>query len=242
MELAADRVSKSFGPKKVLNELSLELREGDIYCLVGPNGSGKTTLMGILASVTRPESGRVTLDETNVLENRTAYRRKVGFLSHSSMLYSQLTARENLRLLGSLYGVKDLTNRVEIMLEQVGLASDGDELVKNFSRGMVQRLSIARAFLHNPQILLLDEPYSGLDQGAVTMLTEILKRFSLHKRIVILTSHNLEAGLDVATRAGILFGHRIAHETEGKPAREFVTRYFSLIGHEGGSPGESCFS
>ena len=230
MELTARDIVKGFGDRVVLRGLSLSVREGDVYVLVGPNGSGKTTLMNILASATRPDSGRVMLDQEVVAARRAEYRRKVGFLSHSSMLYSHLTARENLFFFGGLYGVSELASRVDIMLEQVGLRTDGDELVRNFSRGMVQRLSIARAFLHNPRILLLDEPYSGLDQAAVSMLTGILKKFSLHKRIVVLTSHNLEAGLEVATRGGILFGHRISHEPEGKPGRGFVNEYLSLIG------------
>jgi heme exporter protein A len=234
VELIARDISKRFGERVVLRNLSLSVREGEVYVLVGPNGSGKTTLMNILASVARPDSGHIRLDETDVASIRNSYRRRVGFLSHPSMLYSQLTARENLRFLGSLYGVKDLANRIEMMLGQVGLQSEGDELVRNFSRGMLQRLSLARAFLHNPGVLLLDEPYSGLDQAAISMLTDILKKFSLHRRIVILTSHNLEAGLDVATRGGILFGQRISHESDGKPDASFVTKYLSLIGGEGG--------
>ena len=230
MELSARDIVKGFGEKPVLRGLSLRIREGDVYVLVGPNGSGKTTLMNILATATRPDSGSVVLDEKDVAAARTEYRRMVGFLSHSPMLYSHLTARENLFFFGGLYGVGDLANRVEVMLEQVGLKADGDEIVRNYSRGMVQRLSIARAFLHNPRVLLLDEPYSGLDHAAVSMLTGILKKFSLHKRIVVLTSHNLEAGLEVATRGGILFGHRIHHESEGKPGTSFLDKYVSLIG------------
>jgi heme exporter protein A len=229
VELAARDITKRFGEREVLRRLSITVREGEVYVLVGPNGSGKTTLLNILASVTRADSGEVRLDDVEVARNRNMYRKRVGFLSHSSMLYSQLTARENLRFLGNLYGVGDLANRIEIMLEQVGLKSEGDEVVKNFSRGMLQRLSIARAFLHNPGILLLDEPYSGLDQAAVSMLTDILEKFSLHKRIVILTSHNLEVGLDVATRGGILYDGRISHESHGKPEAGFVKEYISLI-------------
>jgi heme exporter protein A len=237
VELKAEGIIKRFGEKEVLKDLSLTVQEGEVYVLVGPNGSGKTTLMSILASVMRPDSGHVQLGGENVIVDRAGYRRRVGFLSHAPMLYSNLTARENLSFLGCLYGVEGLASRVEMMLEQVGLESDGDEVVRNFSRGMVQRLSIARAFLHNPQILLLDEPYSGLDQAAVHMLTAILRKFSLHKRIVILTSHNLEAGMDVATRGGILFGRQICHESSEKLDKAFVEKYLSLIQGKGSVTG-----
>ena len=237
VELKAEGITKRFGEKEVLKGLSLTVQEGEVYVLVGPNGSGKTTLMNILASVMRPDSGQVRLGSENVAMDKTGYRRKVGFLSHAPMLYSQLTARENLMFLGSLYGVEGLESRVEIMLEQVGLQSDADEAVRNFSRGMVQRLSIARAFLHNPQVLLLDEPYSGLDQAAVNMLTSILRKFSLHKRIVVLTSHNLEVGMDVATRGGVLFGRSICLESSEKPDRAFIKEYLSLIQGEQATTG-----
>ncbi len=232
MELVAENIEKSFGSKVVLKDLTLCVREGEIYLLVGPNGSGKTTLMSILASAMRPDSGRVRLDDLQVQKDRSIYRKQVGFLSHDSMLYSRLTARENLLFIGSLYGLEGLKNRVELLLEEVGLEHDADELVRNFSRGMLQRLSIARALVQNPRVLLLDEPYSGLDLAAVSSLTAMLKGFSLHKRIVVLTSHNLETCADVATRGGILFDHTIAHETNSRPDGDFRTKYLSLLGRQ----------
>jgi heme exporter protein A len=230
MELAAENIEKSFGSKIVLRGLTLNVRDGEIYLLVGPNGSGKTTLMSILASAMRPDSGHVRLDDLEVKRDRIGYRKQVGFLSHNSMLYSRLTARENLFFVGNLYGLKGLRNRVDLLLEEVGLEHDGDELVGNFSRGMLQRLSIARALIHNPRVLLLDEPYSGLDLAAASTLTGMLKGFSLHKRIVVLSSHSFEMCADVATRGGVLYDHSISYETDARPGGDFRARYLSLLG------------
>ena len=203
---------KAFGDHVVLRGVNLDVAEGECVALVGPNGAGKTTLLRILATLSKPSAGSVHLGGADLSEGSKEVRRRIGFISHQPLLYGDLTGEENLRFYGRMYDVADLEGRVSALLEQVGLTASRHEPVRAFSRGMKQRLAIARAFLHDPPVLLLDEPYTGLDRQAASMLDAVLQDVGVGSRAVLLTTHNLEHGLEISHRAVMLFGGVIAHE------------------------------
>ena len=195
---------KRFGPRRVLKELDLEVPQGQCLALIGPNGAGKTTLLRILAGLSRPNSGSVSIAGFDLRSAAEQARRRVGFLSHQPLLYDELTAQENLHFFGVMYDVPDLDARISALLAQVGLRRCRSDRVRTYSRGMKQRLSIARALLHTPEVLLLDEPYTGLDQGASEMLDEVLSQSITTSHTVVLTTHDLSQGLRFSQRAIIL--------------------------------------
>jgi heme exporter protein A len=207
-------LTKAFGHQAALRGVNLSLSEGEFLALFGPNGAGKTTLIRIIASLTRPTSGTVTLFGQDMAKAATSLRRHIGFISHNPLLYGDLTAEENLRFFARLYDLSDAGARIDAILEQVGLATRRRDPVRNFSQGMVQRLAIARATLcvHDPVIMLLDEPYTGLDLQAADMLRAVLQDLVASNRTVILTTHNLEQGLEMSDRVAILNRGKIAWE------------------------------
>ncbi len=207
-------LTKAFGHQVALRGVTLTLSEGEFLALFGPNGAGKTTLIRIIASLMHPTSGTVHLFGQDMARAATSLRRHIGFISHNPLLYGDLTAEENLRFFARLYDVPDANSRIDAALSQVGLAARRRDAVRNFSRGMVQRLAIARATLcvHNPAIMLLDEPYTGLDLQAADMLRSVLQDLAASNRTVILTTHNLEQGLEMCNRAAILNRGKVAWE------------------------------
>ncbi len=198
------KLVKRFGLKKVLRGLELEVQPGEFVALLGPNGAGKTTLLRILASLSRPTLGQVRVNGHALPGEAAAVRRSLGVLSHQPLLYGDLTAQENLLFYGRLFNVDGLDARVEEVLEMVGLAHRRLDLVRTFSRGMQQRLAIARAVIHDPQVLLLDEPYTGLDQDASAMLDGVLKKVAAQGRTVLMTSHDLARAGELAGRFDVL--------------------------------------
>ena len=205
---------KSFGHKAVLRGIDLEVADGQFLTLVGPNGAGKTTLIRILATLSKATSGTVTMDGFDPADDSVDIRRHIGLVSHQTLLYGDLTPDENLRFYGRMYDVPDLENRIGAMLRQVGLEGRRHDPVRTFSRGMQQRLAIARAILHRPSVLLLDEPDTGLDQHAAEMLHELLTTVGTKGRTVLMTTHNLERGLSMGDRVAILAGGRITYEAD----------------------------
>ena len=203
------KLTKAFGHHVALRGVDLEVAEGEFLTLFGPNGAGKTTLIRIIASLARPSSGAVHVCGQDLGREATAVRRQIGLISHNPLLYGDLTADENLRFFARMYDLPDASARIGAVLEQVGLASRRRDPVRTYSRGMVQRLTIARAVLHDPAIMLLDEPYTGLDLQAADMLGEELHDLAASNRTVILTTHNLEQGLEMCHRAAILNKGRI---------------------------------
>ncbi|MFB0533988.1 MAG: ABC transporter ATP-binding protein, partial [Anaerolineae bacterium] len=179
-----------------------------------PNGAGKTTLIRILAILSKATSGSVWMDGFDLADESVDIRRHMGLVSHQTLLYDDLTPDENLRFYGRMYDVPDLEDRIEAVLRQVGLEGRRHDPVRTFSRGMQQRLAIARAILHRPAILLLDEPDTGLDQQAAEMLHELLATVGTKGRTVLMTTHNLERGLSMGDRVAILAGGRIAYEAD----------------------------
>ena len=198
------KLVKRFGPKVVLRGLDFCVQPGEFVTLLGPNGAGKTTFLRILASLSRPSKGEVTLMGMRLPRQAGAVRQRLGVVSHQPLLYGDLTAEENLRFFGRMYGVGDLNHRIARMLELVGLTPRKGDLVRTFSRGMQQRLAIGRAVLHDPNIMLFDEPHTGLDQDACTMLDDVLRDVAARGRTVVMTSHDLARAADLASRFDVI--------------------------------------
>jgi heme exporter protein A len=206
------KVTKAFGHQVALRGLDLSVAEGEFLALFGPNGAGKTTLIRIIASLVRPTTGTVEVWGEDLSKAATALRRQIGLIAHNPLLYGDLTPDENLRFFARMYDLPDAGARIDAVLEQVGLAGRRRDPVRTFSRGMVQRLAIARAILHDPVIMLLDEPYTGLDLQAADMLRSVLQELAASNRTVILTTHNLEQGLEMCERAVVINRGKVVWE------------------------------
>ncbi len=202
-------LQKGFGDLPVLWELDLTLGWGEFLVLFGANGSGKTTLLRVLSAQTRPDGGAVRLAGFDLRRRAEAARRQVGVVAHRSFLYDDLTCRENLTFYGRLYSVPNLQERVAAVLERVGLSHRADRRVRSLSHGMQKRLAIARAILHQPALLLLDEPESGLDRASVATLAALLREWTATGRSVVMTTHNVELGLAWGSRSATLSGGRL---------------------------------
>ena len=205
-------VVKQYGLNPVLRGVDLSVEAGEFVTLVGPNGAGKSTLMGIIATLLRPSSGDVLVGGWRLPEQADRVRRHIGLVSHNSLLYRDMTAAENLTFFAKLYQLEDAEARVIEALRKVGLFARQRDPVGTFSRGMVQRLTIARATLHEPDVLLLDEPYTGLDQEATQLLDDLLREETARGRTILMITHDLGHGLGLADRLAILYGGRIARE------------------------------
>lgn len=205
--LEATALEKWYGPHPAVRGISFTLSSGEFLTLFGPNGAGKTTLLRLLAGSLRPTRGEIRFAGDDG-DDEHGWRRRIGVLSHQTYLYGQLTAEENLRFYGRLYGLRDLPSRIDALLEQVGLQDRRTELVRNFSRGMQQRLALARTLLHEPEMVLLDEPYTGLDPHAARMLRGVLEHLRDGRRTILLVTHNLSQGLELADRVVIQAGGR----------------------------------
>lgn len=211
--ITVKKLVKRFGLKTVLRGLDFEVQPGEFVALLGPNGAGKTTFLRILASLSRPSLGNVTVAGYQLPNEAAAVRARLGVVSHLPLLYGDLTAEENLRFYGRMYNIAALEARITEVLEMVGLEHRRRDLVRTFSRGMQQRLAIGRAVLHDPDVILFDEPYTGLDQDASSMLDEVLKTVAAKGRTVVMTSHDLVRAEDLATRFDILSRGVIAAST-----------------------------
>ena len=201
--LQASGLVREFGPLRAVDGVSFSLGAGQLMTVFGPNGAGKTTLLGILSGGLKPSAGEVVLRGNRLKSGDPEWHRRIGVLSHRSFLYGHLTLEENLRFFGKLFGLKDLLTRVPERLEQVGLADRAKSPARTLSRGMRQRLALARALLHDPEFVLLDEPYTGLDAHAASVLREVLASLKDGRRTVILVTHNISQGLELADRVAI---------------------------------------
>jgi heme exporter protein A len=198
------KLVKRFGLKTVLRGLDFHVEPGEFVAILGPNGAGKTTFLRILSSLSRPSLGEVRIAGYHLPSEASHLRRRLGVVSHLPLLYGDLTAEENLRFYGRMYSVPDLSQRISQVLELVGLATRRRDLVRTFSRGMQQRLAIGRAVLHDPEVMLFDEPYTGLDQDASSMLDVVLRDVAAAGRTVVMTSHDLVRTADLASRFDVL--------------------------------------
>ncbi len=211
MSLQAEGLVKEFGPLRAVDGVGFTLDPGQLLTVFGPNGAGKTTLLRILAGGLRPTQGTVRLGGRELRAGDPEWHRRIGVLSHQSFLYGHLTLEENLRFFGTLFGLDDLGARVAWGLEQVGLEARAGSLARTLSRGMRQRLALARTLLHDPEFVLLDEPYTGLDAHAASVLRGVLTSLKDGHRIVILVTHNLTQGLELADRVAIQVRGRFVH-------------------------------
>ena len=193
-------VTKYFGDLPALRRIGLRIEPGDSVLLYGANGAGKTTLLRTLASLARPSEGQVLFRGKDLRDDPTAAKARIGFVSHATFLYGELTARENLRFAGTLFGLVDLDRRIEAALELFAVRQRADELVRTLSRGLQQRVTLARALLHDPQFLLLDEPFTGLDASAAENLQAILRLLASQGKALIFSTHDFGQGAAVARR------------------------------------------
>jgi heme ABC exporter ATP-binding subunit CcmA len=210
--LEARGLVREYGPLTAVDELDLRLDAGDFLTIFGPNGAGKTSLLGMLGGAARATRGEVLLSGQRISFSDNEWRSKVGILSHRGFLYARLTAEENLRFYGRLFGLSDLDTRIPERLERVGLLERARFQVRQLSHGMRQRLSLARALLHDPDVVLLDEPYTGLDPSAASVLRTVLTDLRDGRRTVVMVTHNLREGLEMATRVAIQVSGRFAWE------------------------------
>jgi len=221
----AENLQKTFAWTPVLEGVSCRIGMGEVVGVFGPNGAGKTTFLRLLATLLKPSNG--TLRLFGRAPHESAVRRRLGFLGHDSFLYPDLTPIENLTFYGRAYGLSQVEERINTALEQIGLRDWGNTLVRTFSRGMEQRLALARALLHEPDLLLLDEPYTGLDSRGVTTLQTTLVRAKAQGKTVVLTTHDFALGLELCDRAVILHqGHLSWQSSDRLPSlHEFIEIY-----------------
>jgi heme ABC exporter ATP-binding subunit CcmA len=209
------KLVKKFGRRRILDDLELRVGKGELLAIFGPNGSGKTTLLKLLSTLIKPTSGSVTMNGQDLRENGVELRKTIGLLGHDTFLYEELSAKENLRFYMRLYRIpftKAKEKEIERQLENVGLYHRMNDRVGTFSRGMKQRLSILRASVHEPSILLLDEPYTGLDKKGSEMLDGMLRAFHEQGKTIMMTTHDIEKGYNIAERVGILVAGRIVFD------------------------------
>ena len=194
---------KDFGFIRAVDRISFDLNAGEFLTIFGPNGAGKTTLIKILSGLTRPSSGSATVAGFDVLSGDTRLRREIGVISHATCLYPDLSALENLLFYAKMYSLDDPEGRAVRALDEVGLKLRRHDRVRTFSRGMQQRLTIARATLHDPSVLFLDEPFTGLDLQATNVLKAHLRELHTERRTVIMTTHDISCGLEMCDRVAI---------------------------------------
>jgi heme exporter protein A len=227
-----ENLTKQYGLLPVLRGVDLSVAAGEFVTLVGPNGAGKTTLLRIVATLLSPSGGLVKIGGWPLPSHAAQVRGHIGLVSHQTMLYGDMTAAENLRYYARLYGVADGEKKTTAVLKTVGLAARQYDFVRTFSRGMLQRLTIARATLHEPDVLLLDEPYTGLDQAGTALLDELLREQHGRGRTILMITHDLLHGLTVCDRVCVLHRGKIAltlpaQQTDGA---EFLATYKQLTG------------
>ena len=213
-EIEVEGLSKSFGRRPALREVGFSVEAGGFLAIFGPNGAGKTTILRILATLLAPGGGRVCVAGHDVRQDPMPVRAAIGVVSHAPLLYGDLTAHENLRFYADMYGLADREARVGELLERLELSPRRDDLVRTFSRGLRQRLAIARAILHRPRVLLLDEPYAGLDPRAVGILDALLAEIRRDHTFVMVT-HAMEKGLELATQAIIIEAGEVVLRSAG---------------------------
>jgi ABC-type multidrug transport system ATPase subunit len=221
LDLSIRELSRNFGRRRALTRVSLDCRSGEIVGLLGPNGAGKSTLLAILSTLAIPSSGEVLYGGRTSRQIGAPVRSRIGVLSHDLHLYSELTALENLVFFGRLYGVGSPVTVAADALRRARLEDRGNDLVSGFSRGMRQRLALERALLHNPRLLLLDEPFTGLDDASTMALIERLRELRSAGCIMLVATHDLDVGEAVLDRAVILHdGRLIASEPDVRGLRK----------------------
>ncbi len=209
-------LEKSFGEHRALRGIDLEVNRGECLVVFGPNGAGKTTLLKILSTLLKPSAGNVFLDGIDIRNNSVQIRRMISLVSHQTFLYDDLTIFENLKFYGKMYDIADLEQRVREVTAWAQLESRLYDRVGTLSRGLQQRASLARAVLHNPSFLFLDEPEVGLDPHAGAMVSDVMSNDDSGSRTVLITTHNLERGLELGDRIVIIDRGKIVYQASGQ--------------------------
>jgi heme exporter protein A len=227
-------LTKLLGNRHVLRGIDLSVSSGEKLVIFGPNGAGKTTLVKILATLLRPSAGAVWLDGINIRDKAAQIRRRISLVTHQTFLYDNLTIYENLKFYGKMYGILDLEQRIREVISWVKLESRLHDRVGTLSHGMQRRASIARSVLHNPSILFLDEPETGLDPQAVTVIRDILGNINAGGRTVVMTTHNLAQGLELADSVIILNRGQIVYRVAKQEAnRDSLQQIYSRYTESG---------
>jgi heme ABC exporter ATP-binding subunit CcmA len=219
-------LSRHFGRRKAVSRVTLSMQAGDILGLLGPNGAGKSTLLGMLATLVAPTTGTVTYGGRTAASGGAVIRGRIGVLAHELHLYPELTARQNLDFFAQLHGLSD-PSIVTTALESAGLADRGEDQVASFSRGMRQRLALERALLHQPRLVLLDEPFTGLDDRAVRIVAARLQRVAAEGAIVVLATHDLDVADGLITRMAVVRGGRLL--SDGAATSGIRQQYRALV-------------
>jgi heme ABC exporter ATP-binding subunit CcmA len=232
--IEARGVSKTFGRRMVLNKVDIDVGDGEVVALIGPNGAGKTTLLRILASLLEASSGEVYVQSKRLDHDPVGTRRAIGYIGHSPYVYDDLSALENLAFYWSMYGLpRDrFAQAGPALLRRVGLSYRMHDKISVFSRGMKQRLAIARAILHSPQVLLMDEPFSSLDQNGVETLSQIISEERDRGKSIVIVTHDIPRVSALASRAVVLQGGRVvgSYDTRAIVSREFEGEYRLMVG------------
>lgn len=195
---------KQVGDKVILRGVNLSIEQGQTVAILGPNGAGKSTILKVLATLIKPTSGEVLINNQDLKKNITEIKSLIGYLPHASLLYDHFSPFENLVLFGKLYGIKNADKRAKELIEKVGLSFFLHEPVKSFSRGMIQRVAIARAIIHDPRILLLDEPHTGLDQQAIGILNKVILEMKAQGTTTVMVTHDFKQAAEICDRIIII--------------------------------------
>lgn len=233
--IEANLLAKSYGRQKVLSGLNFFTQSGEVAAIMGVNGAGKTTFLRILATLTRPEEGSISYFGLPLKQNEPQIRRRLGVVLHAPMLYFDLTAEENLTFYARLYGVEKVNLRLEEVFEQIDLRKRRTQIVRSMSRGMQQRLAIGRALLNQPELLLLDEPFNGLDLDSAGSVEKIIGEMSNREGTVVFVSHDFERVNRLASKTWVLEhgGFSAPIDLDGMSAGDLQAKYQSLIGNSG---------
>jgi heme exporter protein A len=206
------KLTKQADNKLILRGIDLSIKKGETVAILGPNGAGKSTLLKVLATLIKPSSGLVKINGLDLKKNHLEIKKLFGYLPHSSLLYDHYSPLENLVFYGNLYGVKKAEERAIELVKEVGLSFFLNEPVKNFSRGMIQRIAIARAIVHDPELLLLDEPHTGLDQGAISILNNVILSMKAKGTTTLMVTHDFKQAAEICDRIIIIKNGKIVDD------------------------------
>ncbi|WNF37113.1 heme ABC exporter ATP-binding protein CcmA [Bacillaceae bacterium IKA-2] len=205
---------KTIGDKMILRGINLSIKKGETVAILGPNGAGKSTVLKILGGLIKPTSGEIKINGVDFKKDSYDSKRKIGFLAHNSFLYDHLTPLENLKFFGKLYGVVNIEERAKKLIDEVGLSVFTHDPVQSFSRGMIQRIAIARAIIHEPEILLFDEPHTGLDQQAIKILNNVINRMKQEKSTILMVTHDFGQAIETCDRFIIIKNGKVVGDLE----------------------------
>ncbi|CAH2715232.1 ABC transporter ATP-binding protein NatA [Neobacillus rhizosphaerae] len=206
------KLTKQADNKLILRGVDLSIKKGETVAILGPNGAGKSTLLKVLATLIKPTSGLIKINGLDLKKDHIEIKKLLGYLPHSSLLYDHYSPLENLVFFGNIYGVNNVEQKASKLVKEVGLSFFLNEPVKNFSRGMIQRIAIARAIIHDPEILLLDEPHTGLDQGAISILNNVILSMKEKGATTLMVTHDFKQAAEICDRIIIVKNGRIVDD------------------------------